>query len=69
MRTKFLLTAIALISATSIASAADLPARTYTKAPVMPVQVFNWTGFYIGGFVGWEYECGEATIWRALKAA
>jgi outer membrane immunogenic protein len=61
MRTKFILTALALIGATSIASAADLPARTYTKAPVMPVQVFNWTGFYIGGFVGGAFDDRNAT--------
>jgi outer membrane immunogenic protein len=34
------------------AVAADLPARTYTKAPVAPVPVYNWSGFYIGGHVG-----------------
>jgi outer membrane immunogenic protein len=50
-----------LIGATSIASAADLPARTYTKAPVMPVQVFNWTGFYSGGFVGGAFDDRNAT--------
>jgi outer membrane immunogenic protein len=33
------------------ASAADLPARIYTKAPVAS-PVYNWTGFYIGGTVG-----------------
>jgi outer membrane immunogenic protein len=36
--------------------AADLPARTYTKAPVIvPEPVYNWTGFYIGanGGGGW----------------
>ena len=31
------------------ALAADLPARTYTKAPVMPEPVANWTGFYVFG--------------------
>jgi outer membrane immunogenic protein len=35
----------------SAASAADLPARTYTKAPVA-VPVYNWTGCYIGGHIG-----------------
>lgn len=30
------------------ASAADLPARIYTKAPVAPVVVYNWTGCFIG---------------------
>jgi len=36
------------------AFAADIPARTYTKAPVYtaPQVVYNWTGFYIGGHVG-----------------
>ncbi|WP_083587764.1 hypothetical protein [Bradyrhizobium erythrophlei] len=51
MRTKFLLGALALFGLTNVSLAADLPARTYTKAPVMPVEVFDWTGFYIGGFV------------------
>lgn len=38
------------------AFAADLPARTYTKAPAMiPPPVYDWTGFYIGGHIscGW----------------
>jgi outer membrane immunogenic protein len=37
------------------ASAADLPAQTYTKAPVIVDSVYNWTGFYIGieGGGGW----------------
>ena len=36
------------------ASAADMAARApaYTKAPVMPVAVYNWSGFYIGGNAG-----------------
>jgi outer membrane immunogenic protein len=36
--------------------AADLPARTYTKAPVMVEPVYNWTGFYIGGNVGGAFS-------------
>lgn len=35
--------------------AADLPARTYTKAPVMVEPVYNWTGFYIGGNAGYGW--------------
>jgi outer membrane immunogenic protein len=34
------------------ALAADLGARTYTKAPAMVDQVYNWTGFYVGGDIG-----------------
>jgi outer membrane immunogenic protein len=37
------------------ALAADLPARTYTKAPVYVEPVYNWTGFYIGGNIGYSW--------------
>jgi outer membrane immunogenic protein len=56
MRTKLVLSALALVSATSIASAADLPARTYTKAPPMAVAVYDWTGFYFGGQIGYDWR-------------
>lgn len=36
----------------SSASAADLAARPYTKAPAPIVPSYNWTGFYIGGAIG-----------------
>ena len=36
------------------ASAADLPARTYTKAPpVYVAPMYDWSGFYIGANGGW----------------
>ena len=38
------------VASTTIASAADLPARVYTKAPI--AQVYDWTGFYLGANVG-----------------
>jgi outer membrane immunogenic protein len=34
------------------ALAADLPARTYTKAPVIVSPVYDWSGFYIGANAG-----------------
>jgi outer membrane immunogenic protein len=46
--------ALAAMAATSAASAADLAARPYTKAPVME-PIYNWTGFYIGGNVGYSW--------------
>lgn len=51
---KFLLGATALAALAAPAFAADLPARTYTKAPAYsaPEAVYNWTGFYVGGNVG-----------------
>jgi outer membrane immunogenic protein len=49
---KFLLSTAAVLLAAGSASAADLAARPYTKAPAYVAPVYNWTGFYIGGFVG-----------------
>ena len=52
---KFLLSAACLLGMAISASAADLAARPYTKAPVMVADVYNWTGFYIGGNVGYSW--------------
>jgi outer membrane immunogenic protein len=51
---RLLLGAAATIAFAAPALAADIPARTYTKAPVYtaPQVVYNWTGFYIGGHLG-----------------
>jgi outer membrane immunogenic protein len=52
---------IALIS-TNPGFAADLPARTYSRAPVyVPPPIYNWTGFYIGGNVGWGWARENST--------
>jgi outer membrane immunogenic protein len=48
---KLVLALSALAMFTGSALAADLPARTYTKAPVIPVAP-SWTGFYIFGGAG-----------------
>jgi outer membrane immunogenic protein len=56
---KLLLGTVALIAlgATVPALAADLPARTYTKAPAYaPAPIYNWTGFYIGGNIGGAFS-------------
>jgi outer membrane immunogenic protein len=52
---KVLLVTASLIAlgATAPASAADLAARPYTKAPPMVATVYDWTGFYIGINGGW----------------
>src|SRR6202046_1711417 len=51
---RLLLSTAAVIALAAPAAAADLPARTYTKAPAYtaPQVVYNWTGFYVGGNVG-----------------
>ena len=51
---KLVFSAALLVAFAGPALAADLPAQTYTKAPVYsaPAAIYNWTGFYIGGHVG-----------------
>ncbi|MGY3499983.1 outer membrane protein [Bradyrhizobium sp. USDA 4471] len=55
---KIALAAAALTMLTGAASAADLAARPNTKTPPV-AAVYDWTGFYIGGNVG--YGWGEDT--------
>ena len=59
---KRLIIATATVAIGSVSAlAADLPARVQPLAPVVPV--FSWTGFYLGGELGWirtnpEYTTG-----------
>ena len=65
---KFLLATVALIAcgATLPALAADLGARPYTKAPpMMQSQIYNWTGFYIGGHVGGAFRNDSGGVFGA----
>ena len=49
--------AFAVLGLASQASAADLAARPYTKAPpMMASPIYNWTGFYIGGHIGGAFN-------------
>src|SRR5258705_5849818 len=57
MRNLFLSAALAVsaIVSSGAAQAADLPVRTYTKAPIVVDPVYNWTGFYVGANLGWSF--------------
>jgi outer membrane immunogenic protein len=59
---KQLLLAGMALSVATAASAADMQARPYTKAPpAAVVAAYNWSGFYIGamGGFGWETDAGS----------
>jgi len=62
-KTLLLVTAsLIALSAAAPASAADLAARPYTKAPPpMVAAIFDWTGFYIGinGGGGFSHNCWD----------
>jgi outer membrane immunogenic protein len=50
---KLLLGIVSVIALAAPASAADLAARPYAKAPAMIAAVYDWSGFYIGANGGW----------------
>jgi outer membrane immunogenic protein len=60
MKKTFLLVTASVVAlgAAVPAFAADLPARTYTKAPPMVVAAYDWSGFYVGvnGGGGWSRD-------------
>ncbi len=70
IRTSLLATAFvgAVLAIASSASAADLP----VKAPPMvtpPPPVFNWSGFYVGGQVGYGWGHGNTDSFNANTGA
>src|SRR5665647_3631046 len=59
---KFLLGTVAVVAMATSASAADLAARPYTKAPPpVMVAMYDWSGFYIGlnGGGGSSHKCWD----------
>ena len=70
-RTVLLSTIASLFSLSALA--ADLPARMEPAAPVAYVPAFSWTGFYLGGALGWigtnpEYTTGPS-CWGRLSSS
>jgi len=65
---KFLLGAVGFVALVSAApaSAADLAARPYTKAPPMIAAIYDWSGFYIGANGGWG---SSRNCWDFLPVA
>jgi outer membrane immunogenic protein len=48
--------AVSAMLGSAAASAADLPARIYSKAPPMADPGYDWTGFYIGVNAGYAFD-------------
>jgi outer membrane immunogenic protein len=51
----------AIASLTTGAFAADLAPRPYTKAPAYVDPGYNWTGFYVGGNIGYSWGTSRDT--------
>ena len=54
---------LSIVSTAGVASAADLAARPYTKAPPIAAPMYDWSGFYAGinGGGGWSDKCFTIT--------
>jgi outer membrane immunogenic protein len=66
---KVLLALVATAAFAGSASAADLAARPYTKAPPPMAPVYNWTGFYIfGGGGGGLWDADTTVVNHATGA-
>src|SRR6266700_2796990 len=65
---KFLLATVGLVALGMVApaSAADLAARPYTKAPPMIAAIYDWSGFYVGANGGWG---SSRNCWDFLPVA
>jgi len=59
---KILIAATLVGLGASSAVAADLPARVYSKAPIVSMSsVYNWSGFYVGANVGGGWATANLT--------
>jgi outer membrane immunogenic protein len=50
---------VAAVALSGSALAADLPSRTYTKAPAAAAPAYNWSGWYGGLNAGWVGGSGS----------
>jgi outer membrane immunogenic protein len=59
----FIAAGVIALGAAAPAAAADLPARTYTKAPPIVAAAYDWSGFYVGinGGGGTSRKCWDLT--------
>ena len=61
---KFAFAAAVMASLSAPAFAADM----YVKAPIAPPPTFNWSGFYIGGHIGWGWGDTDITDTNFISA-
>ena len=66
---KLVATLFSLALSAAGASAADLPARTYSKAPVAVAPIYDWTGFYVGLNAGGAWNQSNPTTTTLFPVA
>jgi outer membrane immunogenic protein len=66
---KILISTAAVVVVSGSAFAADLPSRAPPPVFVPPPPIFTWSGFYIGGQVGYEWGRTSATVFETAGPA
>lgn len=66
---RLLLGAVGVITMVTSATAADLPARPYAKAPPYVAPILTWTGFYVGGQGGGGWGRSNEIYFNAPNTA
>lgn len=56
------ISAISSLALVQIASAADLPRKAPAVVPVAPPVLYNWSGFYVGGNIGYGWGRAHSDI-------
>jgi outer membrane immunogenic protein len=65
---KILVAATAALASCGVAQAADM-ARPVYQAPAPVVMAYNWSGFYVGGNIGYGWGDLNATAWGTEASA
>ncbi len=69
MLRKFLLSGAAFAALMTGAYAADLPSRSAPPVYIPPPPVFTWTGFYVGGQIGYGWGRETDTVFSNATGA
>ena len=59
---RILLASVGAIALAGSAFAADLPSRAPPPVYVPPAPIFTWTGFYVGGQIGYGWGQNNANF-------
>jgi outer membrane immunogenic protein len=62
MLRRILLASVGAVALAGTALAADLPSRAPPPVYVPPVPIFTWTGFYVGGQVGYAWGTSNGNV-------
>jgi outer membrane immunogenic protein len=61
--------ALAALAASASALAADISTAPISKAPPVMAPLYDWTGFYVGGHIGWSWAHTDSITTNTVTGA